>query len=313
MDPTDLITLDDARVALSEVNLTAAQLAYLPALITAASNAVSRYCGDRDFIQQQYDEIFRIGMDGCVSLPQIPVLKVSRIAAGRTPALTVTNLDNINNQRATIEYVCSGDEVIGITYTGVLLTTVASAVVTTTELDFTDYLTVADLAEAIGAAGAGWSSDVATDYGPWPTTELIAEDDSVQDCFEGADLTVWGLDLAGCKVRKNSGILDVSRGRVLGIDGPRWGPGWEQFALGDREGFGRVRVIYTGGFVTVPPMIQKATAMTVAAMASALQTDPRLSGESDGQDRWDLASEFATFVVPPAAQALCWPYVIHHA
>jgi hypothetical protein len=309
---TDLISLETAASALSELDLTAAQLAYLPRVITAASDAVRRSCGDRDFDLRQYDRIFALGLDGGVSLPQIPVQKVSRVAAGRAPALTIVNTDRSTNQRATVEFECSGDESVGITYTGILLARKASGVTATAPLEFASYPTIAALAAAVNALGGGWSATTAAGFEAWGTDELIAQDDTAQDTFSGATLDVWANDLQGCKVAKRTGELDVSSGRVLGVDGPRWGPGWEVFELDEREAYSKVRVVYTAGFATIPAPVQQAVAMTAAAMFSALMTDPRLASSSDGDFSYDVAVELAAFGVPPAAASFLWPYVIHH-
>jgi hypothetical protein len=311
---TDLVTQDYLASALARAgfDLTSDEAEALPALAAAASAIVRRFCGDRDFNQQSYDRIFSIELDGSVSLPQIPVLKVTRVCAQRTPAVTITNTSTTTNQRATVEFTCTGDEDAGITYTGITLTRTASGVTSSSALLFATYVTLTALATAVNGLGNGWSATVAGGYELKGTAELIAEDDTAQDTFSGATLDIWGADLTSAKVNKRTGILDVGAGRVLGIDGPRWGPGWEIFANDSREEYSKVRVVYTAGFVTIPPPVQLATVLTVQSMLSTLRTDPRLSSESDGAYSYVVNTAFADYALPKSAIGHLYPYVLHH-
>ncbi len=310
---TDLVTQDYLASALAAagLELRTAEAELLPALAATASDLVRRFCGDRDFNQQVYDRIFPIQLDGSVSLPQIPVLKVSRVCAQRNTALTITNTDKATNQRATVEFTCTGDEAVGITYTGITLTRTASGVDTASPLLFATYVTLAALATAVNALGHGWSAAVVGGYELTGTNELIAEDDTAQDTFSGASLDIFANELQGCKVAKRTGVLDVASGQVLGIDGPRWGPGWEIFERDDRETYSRVRVVYTAGFVTIPTPVRLATVLTVQAMLSSLRTDPRLSSESDGAYSYVINTAFADYALPKSAIGHLFPYVLH--
>lgn len=310
---TDLVTQDALAAALAAggMDLKTAEVEALPALASIASDLIRRACGDRDFNQQEYDRIFPLELDGSVSLPQVPVLKVSRVCAERNTGLIVTNTDQLTNQRATVEYYCSGDEAVGITYTGILLTRVASGVASTNVVTFTTGPTLAALASVVNVLGGGWSAAVASGYELVASTDLIVDDDTAQDTFSGASLDLWVNELAGCKVNKRTGILDCASGQVLGIDGPRWGPGWEIFAQDEREEYSKVRVIYTGGFVTIPSPIRQATILTVQAMLSSLRTDPRLSSESDGAYSYVINTAFADYALPKVVLGMIFPYVLH--
>ena len=60
----DLISIPFARASLSDFSMTPTQIEFLPQAITAASNIVVRWCGNRDFIQKNYTEDYEVTLGG---------------------------------------------------------------------------------------------------------------------------------------------------------------------------------------------------------------------------------------------------------
>lgn len=334
----DLITINLATAALAAggTALTTAQSLYLPNAITAASRAVERFC-QRIFTQAIYDEVrqpqagqWDRNEPDTILLRYPPISLVSRVSSGRTTALTIANTDSITNQRATASLVWTGDPEVQATATSLSLTRVSSGAVSTISLAFSTYSTVQSLANAVNALGAGWSATVGTKMGNWPTidssgtfAELYAPAGTqgalTQASGLGARFDVFSVDLQSWDYDSSNGVIFLSPqgGHILS------GPGAPQlFGVSDPldglvTGGGQwrapVRVMYTGGYATIPLGIQQATAEVVKAMLERLSTDTTLTSESDGPYSYNAVAVSALEVIPaPAKQALA-QYRIYRA
>jgi hypothetical protein len=326
----DLITSSFATAALAAggITPTAAQTSYLANAITAASRAVERYC-QRIFAQANYDEVrqpqagqWDRNEPDTVMLRYPPVSLVSRVSSGRTTALTIANTDSVTNQRATVSLVWTGDPEVQATATGLSLTRVASGAVATTSLAFSTYATIQSLANAINALGSGWVATVGANMGNWSTldsggmfSELYAPAGTQgalnQASGLGARFDVFSVDLQSWDYDSSNGVIFLSPqgGNILS------GPGAPQlfgvsdpldgFVTGGGQWRAPVRVMYTGGYATIPVGVQQATAEVVKAMLERLATDTTLSSESDGPYTYDAVAVSALEVIPaPAKQAL---------
>lgn len=273
----DLIALEYATAALAGAGLTDAQLAHLPAAITAASRAVERYCR-RTFTRGSRDERHVPALDGTVMLAQYPVNSVSRISAGREAALTITNAST-SVQRATVAFSfgASEDHETGLTPTGLTLTRIVAGTAAADALLFSTHTTIATLAAAVDALGNGWAAEVLGDFGSWSTSELVGGE-AAQGAKAGATLDVFADDLAAGEYS-----LDRSAG-VLKVAGSATDAEAHHFDDDpDRIDRGEVRVAYDAGYQTIPADLQDAVAEVAKQILTSLANDPTLSTEQAGQ------------------------------
>ena len=304
-----LITLTYAEQALSRFRLSRAERDFLPSIIQAASDGVRKWCGQRDFTRTTYAEEHVAELNGYIALRQYPCNSIGRIRGYPQTVLTA-RADNSVNQQAWINYPTTGDWASGnLTFTGIVLNTVASGVTTATPLLFATYPTIGALASAI-AAVSSWSSYTTPVYALYPTTDLSPPGGvTAQGAMDesGVEFRAYTEDLALCRVDNKSGMVWVGRRRVGTAYGPRWGEDYE--VLEDLGGgpVGRVQVTYDAGFATIPSPLQMATAELVKAIVERLRTDHQLMSESiggQGNRFYQVASDLVGFLPKPVLQAI---------
>jgi hypothetical protein len=161
MAAKDLITLARAYNALQGVTN---QDALLAVLITAASDAIQKYCR-RDFVSTSYDELYSGQGDRRLMLRQYPLISVESVRYRPVTVLKITNTIAANVQAR-----------VSVTRIGLKLVRVTNGVKTTdTSVTFAGNPTLAACGVAINALGNGWSAQVvgdATNYGSWPSADL---------------------------------------------------------------------------------------------------------------------------------------------
>lgn len=296
-DPLDLLTLDQATgfLAAGNIDVSAALLTQLPAIITAASREMQREL-HRIIPANNYDDVLRPtegrpdrGEPATALLGQFPVLSdpTPVVQGGRVPLLHVTNTDSDSNQIARIALVCTGDPDVQITYSGLTLTRVSQAVTTTNTLLWADYPTVGALAAAVNAAGGGWSAVVTqgrATFAGWPTTELLGARESKPGFSPGTTLDVFSIDL-DASIDRPSGIVRIGVGQPWAYGGFGWaqGGGWldlEDSIDGPSGSGNQIRVRYRAGFEVIPAPLVYYAGLVVQAMAFRLGQNPALSQES---------------------------------
>lgn len=275
MAAPDLITSDYAAAFLLAAGVTpnAGQAAFLPSLITSASEAVRRVC-NRNFDRRIYADEYDPGGMG-VMLREFPVNAVLRVAGNRSTAISIA-ADRNTNQRATVAFTTSGDEETGLTFTGLTLTRVATGTTTVEALAFVDYPTISTLSAAINELGGGWTAIVASNFGGWPSTELIGGDVAQGAVVSAAELWIYASDLAGCRlIDRRTGLIEIPTFRHL------------------------VQVTYDAGFDTIPAAVQEGTAEVLKFALDRIPADAALSGEVLKGYQW-TARDIQTNI-PPAA------------
>jgi len=280
-----LITLSQLTTAIP--NLSAAQLADAPAAIVAASIAINQWTKNI-FVLTDYDEIYSPSVtDGRLILKHFPVNTVYRVSSGKTQAAAVFNFATTLNQRAYMAFSYTGDVASGLTYTGLNLTRVSSAVSTTVNLLFSTYLTIQSLVDAINALGSGWDATVTTGMGQWPTTELTGGEAS-QGCMggTGACLAVFAQDIAYTSLDQPTGVINIVYPQFTNFLYQNSGSLIEYFD-GELPGQGvipslsprQVRVAYNSGYATIPADVQRACILAVNNILNFSQQDITLLKE----------------------------------
>lgn len=285
----DLISLPRAcqSVKLAALNVTSPAL--LSSLVTGASESVRRYCC-RDFTQQAYEEYQAVGVvqKGVpILVRQPPITSIDRIGMANR-ALLITNNNNQVNQRATV-----ATDSLGMT-----LTTVASAVTTTTFLPYATYPTLQQLIAGIISVGNGWTANIQNSmngqsYNLWASTNLKPLQGAATCFVTGQYLEVYEdistgyTGLAGM----GGGFGDDSWG------GSNWnfqGPGWRcQSETGEiyfypRRGSLVLRLDYIGGFAEVPQTVQQACADLALWTFQSTNRDMFLKSASLGDASYTL-------------------------
>ncbi len=148
MAAKDLITLDRAKLIITSIT-DASQDGLLTALITAASDAIQKYCR-RDFVQTAYDELYSGNGQRQLLLRQYPLVSVQSVRYRPVTVLKVTNTDSTNVQAH-----------VSVTSTGITLVRVKNGVKSTdTSVTFAGNVTLSAVATAINALGNGWSANM---------------------------------------------------------------------------------------------------------------------------------------------------------
>jgi hypothetical protein len=138
--------------------------ALLQTLMTAASDAIEKYCR-RDFPSTSYDELYSGNGDRKLMLRQYPIVSVQSVRYRPVTVIKITNTDPTNVQAR-----------VTVTSAGLTLLRVKNGLRTTdTSVTFGGNLTLTAVAAAVNALGSGWSAQVvgdATNYGSWPSNDL---------------------------------------------------------------------------------------------------------------------------------------------
>ncbi len=307
----DLITLDYATLALAIYPLNAAQTAFIPSAITAASSAIRRYCGDRDFTQLTYTKDFAV-IQGQVRLDQFPVNQIIRAQSQPTNALTISNG---SAQTAQALFTYTGTSWLGQTATGITLNWTTNGTPSTTSVAFAPDMVLNDLMTLINAVGSGWNASLNGQFGNWAVTELVGGYiGRGATSGGGAIFSVYSQDLtSACYFQDNGqliGIVNVGQQWSDGI-GARWGPNFGFWSTPTSQS-NLIHIIYNAGFATIPADLQEATVETVKAIMVRLLLDPYL--QSEQADRYSYTTMLNLIRgLPQWVRDILSTYRIHNA
>ncbi|HYV40104.1 MAG TPA: hypothetical protein VE988_30740 [Gemmataceae bacterium] len=255
MAAKDLINVTRAKNNLPQIT-DSSQDTRLGILITAASDAIAKYCR-RDFYARSYDELYSAAGAGRLLLRQYPVQAVTSVRYGPVGVLKIQNTDTATHQQARVR----------VTSTGLTLTRVASGVTTTSTLTFAGNVTLQALATAIIALGNGWTATVlgdANDYGKWPSTDLYIAPSFGDGVSSQGNINVRGI--------YGELQLHVNELTDFEFDPRGWLVRCEE--LGWPCGVNSLRVQYTAGYTTIPEAVQEACAEWVSEMYWQTLRDP---------------------------------------
>jgi hypothetical protein len=162
MATKDLISLARAYQALQGITSVDSLLS---TLITAASDAIQKYCR-RDFLSTSYDELYSGNGDRKLLLRQYPLVSVESVRYRPVTVLKITNTVAANVQ-ARVSVISTGLKLVRVN--------AGAKVIVTGGLDFVTNPTLTALAAAVNVIGAGWSAQIvgdSTNYGSWPSADL---------------------------------------------------------------------------------------------------------------------------------------------
>jgi hypothetical protein len=299
----DLIDLDLARQHLP--NSQDADEPAISTLISAACRAIQRYCR-RDFVQQQYDEVYSGLGDRRLILRQYPLLSVQSVRYRPVVVLKViNNLANTPIARITVTNV------------GVTLTWITSGVVNTNStVTFANNPTIVSLGNAIQAIGNGWSV-ASAGYDQWPAADIYcpngivgsagplpASAGALTTAGQFAELRMHTYELAGYQLEQRRGWLlraiPYTDPELLHPEDLIWPPGINNF-----------RVQYTAGYVTVPEDVQEACAELVQSWFIQRGRDLTLQSESI-HGSYSYAAALSRAQLPDRIKMILRPYRRHH-
>jgi hypothetical protein len=275
----DLCTLARAKQAIQSIT-DSSQDALLGVLITAASDAIEKYC-KRNFVSKVFDELYNGSGDRRLLLRQYPIQSVRWVRYRPVTVLKIVNNNTNLNQRATVR----------VTSTGLNLERVATGVVTNdTSVTWAGNVTLNAVVTAINALGSGWSAQIVGDagqgsgtgdYGLWPSADLYvppAYGDGVESQGaltargQFAELKMHTYELAGYQYDPRGWLLRAipyTDPELLHPEDLVWPVGINNF-----------RVYYTAGYTTIPEAIQEACAEWVSDLYYRTQRDPALRSQA---------------------------------
>ncbi|MGF1582379.1 MAG: hypothetical protein ACFCD0_23890 [Gemmataceae bacterium] len=255
----DLITSSRALYNLNNLDTTTGEDTTVAALISGVSNAIKNYCR-RDFTETTYDQVYDGTNRAELILDQYPITEMIRVAYAPTQVLEIQNTSS-SVQRAYVK----------VRSTGLKLLHYASGVETeSSEIPWTTYPTIGDVATQITAEGAGWSASAVPQFQDHGSDGL--------QFFPGsyAAKTAVGLklhteDLDDYEASYSKGILTQAQSsRFDELDtGGIWAAASRYW-----------RVTYKAGYTTVPEDLQEACAQWVAWLFWQTKRDPGLTQES---------------------------------
>jgi hypothetical protein len=279
----DLASFTYVETLLAPLRLKTTEREMITLLKSEASDAIRKWCNQRDFTRKTYTEEYVAELNGYVALRQMPVNNVTRIRGYQQTALAIS-ADSGVNQQAWVSWTSTGDWYTNtLTYTGIVLNSVSSGILATVALPFVAFPTVAALAAAVELVPS-WTANTTPVFGLYPSTDLsppggVTAQGAIDD--DGCELLAYTEDLTACRLSNATGMLWVGRNRVSTAFGQRWGEDWE--LLADADGpTGRIQVTYDAGFTTIPSPVQLACAELVAATIRRLRMDPQLRSEGNG-------------------------------
>ncbi len=317
--PPDLISYDFAEGYCSVLGLTDTQRDQLPYIVAGASMAARRFCQDRNFDQRTYTEFHAVSLNGVIRLLQPPVQIVQRVQGQPSLALTVSNTSTAV-QAAQVYFAYTGTwqgySTSAETPTGLILSSVASGVVTTSTVSFVANQTITALATLVNAVGGGWTATADSVLGLWPVTELDggyvgqgAATGAINN--QGAQFNILqDLALSGFRLdTRRNGFVYVGR---QNSDLWRWGPSAGDFFASDYTQCGRVKVTYVGGETVIPMQVQLAVAELVKFTLYVMKTDTILESETAQEYSYKLCTKMLMAIPPQVQQALA-PFIIQRA
>ena len=223
----------------------------LDELITVASVVIRNDVGC-DILETDYTNEIHDGDGGCyLFLDNWPIVGVDHLAIGTDASAAVTYSGS--GTHATIE----------VRSDRVRVRSASAGVWTTNEFEFADYATITLLTDAITAL-SGWSVNVVSGYGPYPSTEFL-----IRPALSALDREVDLLVPEECETDYE--IFDAAKG-VL------YTP--YSFSGGPKNVF----VTYTAGYTraNIPEPLRSACAELVALVFRQAKRDTSLTEEKIG-------------------------------
>ena len=157
--PSDLVSYTTVETLPARLRLRESEREMIPFLTTEASQAVCKWCGQRDFIRQTYTQEYLPDLNGYVMLEQMPVNNVTRVRGYSQTVLTIT-ASPASYVQAWVSFTTTGQWYNNtLTYTGLVLNSISynSPTVVQTPFLYATYTTSQSLTNAVGAVG-GWTA-----------------------------------------------------------------------------------------------------------------------------------------------------------
>lgn len=182
-------------------------------LIQAASDYIEQVC-HRVFLQQTFDKILPVLIDGTILIPNPPITEVHRLA------FDIGEWVDLKNTAAQTANVST-------TETGITLTDTTEGTKTTQTFLFADYPTLKNLTDEIDSLD-DWTASVDSDYEDFPSADIVARE-SYYCANKTAHVRTW--------VDYEDRIVFTTTGIVEGFGAYRGN---------------NCRVQYVGGFADIP-------------------------------------------------------------
>lgn len=253
-----LIHLDRATELLP--NFDTADNGTMQDIVNAASDTIERYC-NRVFAATAYDELIDGTGDCNIFVNNFPIIQIDRIAWNTANVIQVRNTDT-GVSRASFRM--TADSSTPPKPGTLVLVSVKNGTTTTRTINLTTTATMADLATAINAYSAdGWAASALGVYSTWSVADLYPLQGARECRWYGAaylELHAWSLPQFDFRPESGEIVSPFGFGR----------------------GYRNIRVLYTGGFATIPEPIQQACAALACAVFNSRNVNANLQSENLG-------------------------------
>lgn len=323
----DLVTLAQVQTALP--NLNSAQLADMPAIITAVSRALKQECG-RHLALTSFDKVYRPGRTRVIHLDTWPVAQgtLTRLKCDLVVALAIQNTDSTTNQAATVLMTPTNPPPNPGPPATLVLNRLASGTWIPNTFTLSNYTTLAQLVTAISALGGGWVCQVGNNLGPatmvqiqqLSPTEINYDGGATGALQSQCELRWYSRDITRYVLHDDTGIIELTENRPeafrYGDRAYGIGYGWSWSAAAEPRHAG-VRAIYragyavqpadvAAGYLPVPPDLQRATIMAIQACLEATAAPDRQK-ETAGKFSYEKVAG-GPLVITNSVKMLLGPY-----
>lgn len=242
-------------------------------LVLAATSAINGACG-RVLPLTAWDEYYWPEDTHRLYLRRYPIFKIVRVDGDPLEITTINNLST-SVQEAIVQQIYSG-AYNAITTTGITLSSVSSAVSTSTNLLWGTYPTIQALVNQINTM-SGWfassASNSSANFSLWATTQIVPDITPHNAIVDGATLTVMSRPLTRYVVNNTTGEMTFRENFYTRFRYPD--RTWAVSGIA-----GSVRVQYQAGFntnpsngpVTMPDSLKRAAFILIKGMMQKSQT-----------------------------------------
>ncbi len=252
---TDLITSGYAKDYLGiKTNEDDSVIAYL---VTAATEAIENTC-DRTFASATYNQWIDGTGSNYILLPQYPITALTRISLDKKVALEVT----CTKSGASRAY-------ISVSSTALTLNSVTQGTTTTNSLTLASYATLTLLKAAIDAV-SGWSATIMNSDANWSPSDI--RPCQGWECYTPAQVGLYVPSDAETE-------LDYNTDRMVYLSSVA------------PKGNKNIFVSWTGGYTTIPQIIQVCCAKLVGELYHEGKRDGSLQSETIGAYSWSAKAD----------------------
>jgi hypothetical protein len=175
------------------------------------------------------------------------------------------------------------------------LTRIASANVTTNDLAYSTYTTLASIASAINALSNGWTAQTLGSFGNWPTADLKPLQGAVSALGTARSFEIYTEDVNPFAYWPPG----VCGDEMISTTNAGWRLDDETGLLYARfpRGHLNIRIDYTAGYASIPQAVQEACVQLVCDLYNAGLVNTTVKKATLGNGSFELQDQSSTAVL----------------